>query len=58
MNIEISENDIGKAMDQLKKKTAPGPDGIPAILLKKTKRTVAKLLILLMGQSLDKSKVR
>lgn len=55
IDIEILENDIGKATDQLQENLAPGPDGILVIFLKKTKMKIARLLILI-RQSIDKNK--
>merc|ERR1712055_621727 len=37
-DIEITEEDIKKAIDDIDENSAAGPDGIPAILLKKNKR--------------------
>ena len=39
-DIEISEKDISKAKDKLKKNSAAGPDGIPAIFLINTKECI------------------
>ena len=41
LDIEISEADIAKAIDKLKRNSAAGPDGIPAIFLINTKISIA-----------------
>ena len=43
MDIQFSTNDIEKAIDQLKPDAAPGPDSIPAILMKKCKKPYRSL---------------
>ena len=50
-------NDIEKAIDQLKPDAAPGPDSIPAILLKKCKKTLSKPIYILWKKSLESGEV-
>ena len=57
MDIQFSTNDIEKAIDQLKPDAAPGPDSIPAILLKKCKKTISKPLYILWKKSLESGEV-
>ena len=56
-DIDINEADIVKAINEINNGSAPGPDGIPAILLKKVAHTIAKPLALLLRQSVDTSKI-
>ena len=45
-DIEITEEEIIKAIDDLEENSAAGPDGVPAILLKKVKEALALSLML------------
>ena len=49
----FDESDIAKAIDELTVNAAAGPDGFPAIFLKKCKKQLAKPLYLLWRESLD-----
>ena len=51
-NISISEKDFEDAIDELSPTAAAGPDGFPAILLKKGKSILATPLTILWRQSL------
>ena len=52
-DIDFGEEEIQKAIDELDENSSAGPDGIPAILLKKTKETISKPLKILMRKSID-----
>lgn len=54
-DVKVTESNIITAIHQLKGNSASGSDGIPAIFLIKTKITIAKLMMLLLRQSLDNS---
>ena len=41
-DIEIKEKDIEDAIDELDENSSAGPDGLPAIFLKKTIKTISK----------------
>jgi len=56
-DIEIDEADIIQAINEIKNGSAAGPDGIPAIFLKKIAHSIAKPLALLMRQSVDTGKI-
>ena len=49
--------DIADAIDKLSMKSGPGPDGIPAILLKKAKISVSLMMKNIFQQSMDKSEI-
>merc|ERR1712236_145904 len=55
INIEIQ--DIIDAIDKLEENSAPGPDGVPAIFLKKTKEVIAPHLTNMLRRSLDEGKI-
>ena len=55
--IEFEEKDIEDAIDELDENSSAGPDGLPAIFLKKTKKTISKPLAILLRKSLDESKI-
>ena len=52
-DIEISEADIAKAIDKLKRNSAAGPDGIPAIFLINTSESIKLPLKIILRKSLD-----
>ena len=52
-DITISEEEIIKAIDELSLNSAPGPDKIPAKLLKECKKQIAPALVILWRKSLD-----
>ena len=56
-DIEVSENSIVEAIGELAANSAAGCDGIPALLLIKTKNTVAVPLKLILRKSLDEGKI-
>merc|ERR1712240_719605 len=56
-DIEISEEDISKAIGMLKKNSTAGPDGVPAIFLINTKDYIKLPLKILLRKSLDEGKV-
>ena len=51
-NIEILDNEIEEAIDELKNNAASGPDGVPSILLKKCKKALSPLLALFWNESM------
>ena len=55
--IEIEEKDIEDAIDELDEYSSAGPDGLPAIFLKKTKKAISKPLAILLRKSLDEGKI-
>ena len=56
-NINVKIEDIKEAIDKLGSDSAAGPDGIPAIFLKKTRDVIAKPLAILLRKSLDEQKI-
>ena len=56
-DIDINEADIVQAINEIKNGAAAGPDGIPAILLKKVVHSIAKPLAILLRQSVDTGKI-
>ena len=52
-DIQFSEADIKEACGQLKGTSAPGPDGVPALLMKSCKNELARPLYILWRSSLD-----
>ena len=52
-NIVFAEDDIIAAIDELSNNSAAGPDGFPAVMLKKLKHVLAKPLLAIWRQSLD-----
>merc|ERR1712072_1590433 len=55
-DIEITEEEILKAIKDLEDNSAAGPDGVPAILLKKVKEALAQPLALMLRKSIDEGK--
>ena len=55
--ILISTEDIIKAINQIGSRSAPGPDKIPAILLKECKNEIAPALVMLWQKSLDSGEI-
>merc|ERR1712120_46889 len=56
-DIEVTEEEIIKASDDLEENSAAGPDGVPAILLKKVKEALALPLSLMLRESIDEGKI-
>ena len=56
-DIEFSDDDIARAIDKLKKNSAAGPDGIPAIFLINTKKSIKVPLQIILRRSLDEGRV-
>ena len=56
-DIQFTTNDIEMAIDKLKSYAAPGPDNIPAILLKRCKKSISKPIYILWKKSLESGKV-
>ena len=56
-NIEISQADLINAIDEIKLTAAAGPDGIPAILLKKCKNALAEPLTTLWNKCMETSQI-
>ena len=57
MDIQFDENDIANAINKLKKNSAAGPDGVPAILLINTKDAIKKPLQIILRKSIDEGVV-
>ena len=57
VDINIKETDIRDAIDKLETNSAQGPDGVPAILLIKTRDTITVPLKLILRKSLDESTI-
>ena len=55
--IEIEEEDIKKAIDDMDENSAAGPDGIYAILLKKLRDSISLPLALILRKSIDEGKI-
>jgi len=53
----FSHVDMGKGIDKLSSNSAGGPDGFPAILLKKCKLSLSKLIYSLWRESMDLGQV-
>ena len=53
VDITITAEDIGKAIKEIKVNSAAGPDGVPAILLLKCRKSLAQPLCKLWRCSLD-----
>ena len=56
-DIEISKEDISKAIGKLKKNSAAGPDGVPAIFLINTKEYIKLPLKIMLRKSIDEGKI-
>merc|ERR1712066_303853 len=56
-DIEITEEERLKAINDLEENSAAGPHGVPAILLKKVKEALALPLALMLGKSIDEGKI-
>ena len=56
-DIEIKEEDIKEAIDEMDENSAAGPDGIAAILLKKIKETISLPLALILRKSIDEGRI-
>ena len=52
-DIEVTRKKVEDAIDDLDENSTAGPDGIPAIFLKKTKKAISKPLALLLRKSID-----
>ena len=55
IDIEFTEEDFIEAIDEIANNAAAGPDGFPAILLKKCKETLSKPLYLIWRSCFDNS---
>ena len=56
-DIEVTRKKVEDAIDELDENSTAGPDGIPAIFLKKTKKAISKPLALLLRKSIDEGAV-
>ena len=56
-NIPLNEIEVKMAIDELSPNAAPGPDGIPAILMKKCKDSISEPLCMIFSMSLKTGKV-
>ena len=52
-DIEVTRKKVEDAIDELDENSTAGPDGIPAIFLKKTKKAISKPLALLLRKIID-----
>ena len=57
VDMEIYQNFIEDAIDELDENSSAGPDGIPAIFLKKTKIAISKPLAILLRKSIDEGTI-
>ena len=57
MDIQINRKCIEDAIDELDENSSAGPDGVPAIFLKRAKAAISKPLALLLGKSIDNEKI-
>ena len=53
MDIQIDRKCIEDAIDELDENSSAGPDGVPAIFLKRTKTAISKPLALLLRKSIE-----
>merc|ERR1712240_793685 len=56
-DIEISEEDISKAIGKLKKDSVTGPDGVPAVFLINTNEYIKLPLKIMLRKSIDEGKI-
>ena len=56
-DIEVTEEEIIQAINDLDENSAAGPDGVPAILLKKVKEALALPLSIMLRKSIDEGKI-
>ena len=56
-DIEVTRKKVEDAIDELDENSTAGPDGIPAIFLKKTKKAISKPLALLLRKSIDEGAI-
>ena len=56
-DLKFSEEDVVTAIDEIKADAAPGPDGIPTILLKSCKHALARPIHILWTRSFDAGRV-
>ena len=56
-DIEVTRKKVEDAIDDLDENSTAGPDGIPAIFLKKTKKTISRPLALWLRKSLDEGAI-
>ena len=56
-NVQFSEEDVCKAIATIPAKSAPGPDGIPAVLLRNCSNALAKPLHILWSKSMETGKI-
>ena len=56
-DIKFTAKEIEEAINELSENSSAGPDGIPAILLKKCKETISVPLAIILRKSLDEGKI-
>ena len=56
-DIDITKEDVMKAIECLDENSAAGPDGVPAILLLKTKNEIAEPLRIILRKSIDETEI-
>ena len=56
-DIEFNKKSIEDAISELNENSSGGPDGLPAIFLKKTKESISTPLALLLRKSIDEEKI-
>ena len=53
VDIEITDDDIEKAINSIDENSSAGPDGVPAFIIKKLKKQIIKPLKLMLRKSID-----
>merc|ERR1711954_422328 len=56
-DIDFGRKDVEEAIKNIDENSSAGPDGIPALFLKKTKESLSKPLTILLRKSLDEGKI-
>ena len=56
-DIVFDKKNIEDAIDELNENSSAGPDGLPSIFLKKTKKIISKPLAMLLRKSIDEGKI-
>ena len=56
-DIEVTEDDISNAIDKLKRNSAAGPDGIPAVFIINTRDCIKIPLRIILRKSLDEGNI-
>ena len=56
-DIEFNRKNVEDAIDELDENSSAGPDRIPVVFLKRTKKALSRLLALLLRKSIDKGNI-